>query len=229
MPVPYAKLGNPQSLNLYAYVGNNPLRYTDPTGHYLVNCAGNDKGCNKGIDNFEKQRQKDLKSKDATVRAGAAAWGDRGADNGVSVTFKTQAQVNSDAGNTDPTKRVDGFVTPGVTADHKPNITAEFSESLSGSDLGQTVAHEGTHVGDDLNFINSYNPATGTYNAGFNMSHGDAEFRAFEAGAGVQPYSMFSPGPKGYQQLLDYIYNGPYKGVADQPLFPSTFPTAYPQ
>ena len=25
MPVPYAKLDNPQTLNLYAYVGNNPL------------------------------------------------------------------------------------------------------------------------------------------------------------------------------------------------------------
>src|ERR1700726_1320401 len=24
MPVPYAKLGDPQTLNLYAYVGNNP-------------------------------------------------------------------------------------------------------------------------------------------------------------------------------------------------------------
>jgi RHS repeat-associated protein len=27
--------GNPQSLNRYTYVLNNPLRYTDPTGHYI--------------------------------------------------------------------------------------------------------------------------------------------------------------------------------------------------
>ena len=32
-PVPYAKLGDPQSLNLYAYARNNPLSRTDPDGH----------------------------------------------------------------------------------------------------------------------------------------------------------------------------------------------------
>jgi len=32
-PVPYAKLDNPQSLNLYAYVLNNPLSRNDPDGH----------------------------------------------------------------------------------------------------------------------------------------------------------------------------------------------------
>jgi hypothetical protein len=32
-PVPYAKLDNPQTLNLYAYVGNNPLRFVDADGH----------------------------------------------------------------------------------------------------------------------------------------------------------------------------------------------------
>lgn len=32
-PVPYAKLENPQSLNLYSYVLNNPFSRTDPSGH----------------------------------------------------------------------------------------------------------------------------------------------------------------------------------------------------
>jgi hypothetical protein len=34
--VPYADLDNPQSLNLYGYAGNNPLRRTDPDGHCTV-------------------------------------------------------------------------------------------------------------------------------------------------------------------------------------------------
>ena len=32
-PVPYAEIRNPQSLNLYAYVGNNPLSRLDVNGH----------------------------------------------------------------------------------------------------------------------------------------------------------------------------------------------------
>jgi len=35
-PVPYAQLDDPQSLNLYAYVGNNPLNRVDADGH----CGG---------------------------------------------------------------------------------------------------------------------------------------------------------------------------------------------
>ena len=31
--VPFATLSNPQTLNLYSYVGNNPLSITDPFGH----------------------------------------------------------------------------------------------------------------------------------------------------------------------------------------------------
>ena len=38
--VPYAELENPQSLNLYSYVLNNPLDRTDPDGH--ADCGGKD-------------------------------------------------------------------------------------------------------------------------------------------------------------------------------------------
>jgi RHS repeat-associated protein len=36
MGVPYAEFGDPQSLNLYAYVRNNPLTRTDPNGHWCI-------------------------------------------------------------------------------------------------------------------------------------------------------------------------------------------------
>jgi RHS repeat-associated protein len=47
-PVPYAKLDNPQSLNLYAYADNNPLRFVDVDGHADVAamCSGQEGPCN---------------------------------------------------------------------------------------------------------------------------------------------------------------------------------------
>ena len=42
--VPYAKLNNPQTLNLYAYVGNNPLTSIDIDGHRSL-AAGSPQGC----------------------------------------------------------------------------------------------------------------------------------------------------------------------------------------
>jgi RHS repeat-associated protein len=36
-PVPYAKLDNPQTLNLYSYVANNPESVADPDGHDFIN------------------------------------------------------------------------------------------------------------------------------------------------------------------------------------------------
>jgi RHS repeat-associated protein len=41
-PVPYAKLDNPQSLNLYVYVLNHPMSGVDPDGHECnLNCQWN--------------------------------------------------------------------------------------------------------------------------------------------------------------------------------------------
>ena len=44
MPVPYADLADPQTLNLYTYVRNNPLSSADPDGH-ADTCKSNPKPC----------------------------------------------------------------------------------------------------------------------------------------------------------------------------------------
>ena len=49
--VPYADFRDPQTLNLYAYVRNNPLRLNDPRGHGWLEKVGNwltDGGWNEG-------------------------------------------------------------------------------------------------------------------------------------------------------------------------------------
>ncbi|MCZ2080650.1 MAG: glycoside hydrolase family protein [Bryobacterales bacterium] len=46
-PVPYADLSNPQSLNLYAYVRNNPVTNRDPDGHWCL--AGIGTTCDKNV------------------------------------------------------------------------------------------------------------------------------------------------------------------------------------
>lgn len=63
---------------------------------------------------------------------------------------------------------------------------------------------ERSHIEDDANFVNSYNPATGMYMAGANFTHRDTEFQAFGAGSLVMPYSSIYNGhfaPGGYQAL----------------------------
>ncbi|MGB7546680.1 MAG: RHS repeat-associated core domain-containing protein [Terracidiphilus sp.] len=98
IPAPYAKLDNPQSRNLYAYVGNNPLSRFDPDGHWV--CNGNQNQCT-AIQTGLNPANAAVKELGANSKEGKAIQkvidfygplstkaGDMG-DNGVNVSFGT--------------------------------------------------------------------------------------------------------------------------------------------
>ena len=217
MPVPYAKLDDPQSLNLYAYVRNNPLSRIDADGHYESNCATDNKKCNKAQAKWENNRQKDLKSKDPRVRLGAESYGNPGEKNGVHVGFENQkwfdqqGQSNANAV-TDPYKSGHGTT----------DIEVTFKYGHGGAD---DIAHEGTHVMDDQNFLNSWNGQT--YSSDRNFVHFWTEERAYQAQAGVTPTALF--GPNDVKAIDQFLQTSPsYKNILNDQVFPesSQFPQA---
>lgn len=216
-PVPYASLTDPQTLNLYSYVRNNPLRSVDADGHYevnpsncLVNTAKCQKKYDKAADKFERRRQKDLNSKKGSVRAAAAAYGARGETNGVHVGFANLASqgINGSVGPTGNSP-----LTAGV------QVTIDFGRAGS----AETQTHEGTHVIDDMKFLNSWTPTAG-YDQGLNITHGQTEFNAFKAGAEVNHEHGF--GPNDDQKIWDFLRNSPtYGPILNLPVFdPNKFP-----
>ena len=150
-PVPYAKLDNPQTLNLYAYVGNNPLTRVDVTGHYECNGSKEQCGAIKNALNL-------IKTADASFKAGSSErgrldkvlsfYGSEGQKNGVSIGFanlggSTNAETDS--------KSFLGtglFKTTSITFDlgsMKSNFGNQYATESAG-----TVAHEGTHGVDGM-------------------------------------------------------------------------------
>jgi RHS repeat-associated protein len=162
-PVPYAKLDNPQSLNLYAYVGNNPLSRFDPDGHWV--CNGNHDQCaaiQTGL-NLAQASQKQLAASDNAAdrkEAGAiqkvldfygpmsSKAGDKG-DNGVNVSFASLGK--GVAGNA--VVGQDGH-TVNITFDLNKINSAGVGSSMGGQymSLGLRAGisiHEGTHGVDE--------------------------------------------------------------------------------
>jgi hypothetical protein len=109
--------------------------------------------------------KKDLNSKDPNVRAAASAYGDLDEKSGVHVGFADLgAGIKGEVGVGDSGK--------GKLVD----VEVTINSSLAGKSLQETVAHEGSHVGDDIGFLTSYNFGTGRYDPTANMTHGQTEF-----------------------------------------------------
>jgi hypothetical protein len=201
-------------------VRDNPETFVDLDGHYELNasgCGGNTK-CQKKWDKaakkFEERRGKDLHSKKEGVRAAAANFGALGEVNGVHVGF---ADLNT--GTNPAYGSVDAAGSVGST--QLIQVTIDFGRA--GSEETQT--HEGTHVGDDKKFLNSFNALTGGYDQALNPTHGQTEFNAFRAGAEVNREHGF--GPNDTQKILDFLHSSPtYGPIFDVPVFdPNSFGT----
>ena len=222
--VPYADLDDPQSLNLYSYVRNSPLNHTDPTGHYELvanTCRADNTGCKRNYEmattRFENERQKALQSKDPRVRAAAAAFGARGEKNGVHVGF---ADLVSQG--------LKGDVNPWASGKGKViNIQVRIDSSLAGNSMRESIAHEGTHVKDDINFLTSYDFSSGKYEPAANVTFGQTEINAYQAGAAVSREHGF--GPNDTQAIKDFVQNDPhYAPSLNVPVF-SPNSLDYPQ
>jgi RHS repeat-associated protein len=138
-PVPYAKLDNPQTLNLYSYVGYNPLSRFDPDGHY--ECTGSKSTC-KTFDKAVDQ----LRKADAHFKPGTAqrtqldkvlgVIGEKGKANGLVFTDKAN----------NPNGVSEGAVLGTVTQKGVTTITLDPSAQESRStEMTALTGHEAQH------------------------------------------------------------------------------------
>jgi RHS repeat-associated protein len=180
-PVPYAKLDNPQTLNLYAYVGNNPLILFDDDGHEILYAAGvpqevkdsvqailNNPNTKSTLSGYAGKDNPNLTISMKDMNAsGSGSQPSLGSGDGITIggSQTTTEEQGSFGGayHTDSVINDDGS-TSSTTTITKASMTID--SDVSKGDLPGVVLHEAVHAGEF-----SANPAK--YNKDSNQEHKD--------------------------------------------------------
>jgi RHS repeat-associated protein len=196
---------DPQTWDRYSYALNNPLAFNDPSGMYT---CSDSKNCSSDADKrFEQQRQAAIKkladiekrygtnSKEYTDAARAVnAYGDPNKDNGVIVNFGSLAAGTQ--GTTSP-----NFPT---TGNNSVTVTIDLNQNKKDGDLLLTIAHEGSHVQDNLDYQTAVIAAAATQgntaqveaavtavlNGPLRVTHGASETRAYGVSAVFAEFTL---------------------------------------
>ncbi len=156
-PVPYAKLWNPQSLNLYAYMLNNPLKGTDPDGHDGDPCKGKD-NCSYNKDTHVATVM--TTSSTSTTKANTDANGNTTSftttETKTTTTANLQVAPNGTVTPLDGTKTTTTTATT-MTADgnggfaQAAKVITNSTQSLSGGDVARQDPQAINQVNQSLN------------------------------------------------------------------------------
>jgi RHS repeat-associated protein len=154
-PVPYSKLDNPQSLNLYGYVLNNPMSRRDDDGHEIIYADGlkNSQVVKDTVTAILANRNTSSTlsgyvgkgNPDLYIFSGDLSKGDKQTTNADGTVTTTRVLGNTDGG---------GQTTDGVTTQGSAIITVDNRNTLD--DLPHTLVHEAVHAGEARQDINKF-------------------------------------------------------------------------